>query len=384
MIQKISQSTIKYPNFKQSNKKNDYCLIGKKPAMSINSDLDYQRKIVEQNERKIAILGITGLTLLFGTFLWNLKTLIELSKNKSRHMPVNLRRFESLKNNLKIPNLENCKSVNKDLKTVLQRQVNQLKAGADVLAETGEPQASNRLLLYGTPGTGKSFFSKIFAKSIDAEYMEVMYSDFNSMWAGEGVDNLKKVFEGILKTAKKNPNQKYVVTFNEIDSVVQPVEKLTAPTKGTHFISKLEERSVFLNYLELLKEKAPNVTIIGTTNISPKNNGLDGAAMSRFQNLIEVPFPDKDCLYEALKMNLDKIKNKDKFITDNDTNLKNLAQKMADRKFSFRNLEYIINDAKGYHLDDKMNGKNGDFKFEYLKQAEGKLKVSDGELNPEK
>ena len=52
MIQKISQSTIKYPNFKQSNKKNDYCLIGKKPAMSINSDLDYQRKIAEQNERK--------------------------------------------------------------------------------------------------------------------------------------------------------------------------------------------------------------------------------------------------------------------------------------------------------------------------------------------
>ena len=384
MIQKISQSTIKYPNFKQSNKKNDYCLIGKKPAMSINSDLDYQRKIVEQNERKIAILGITGLTLLFGTFLWNLKTLIELSKNKSRHMPVNLRPFESLKNNLKIPNLENCKSVNKDLKTVLQRQVNQLKAGADVLAETGEPQASNRLLLYGTPGTGKSFFSKIFAKSINAEYMEVMYSDFNSMWAGEGVDNLKKVFEGILKTAKKNPNQKYVVTFNEIDSVVQPVEKLTASTKGTHFLSKLEERSVFLNYLELLKEKTPNVTVIGTTNISPKNNGLDGAAMSRFQNLIEVPFPDKDCLYEALKMNLDKIKNKDKFITDNDTNLKNLAQKMADRKFSFRNLEYIINDAKGYHLDDKMNGKNGDFEFEYLKQAEEKLKVSDGELNPEK
>ena len=174
MIQKISQSTIKYPNFKQTNNKNDYCLIGKKPAMTINSDLDYQRKIVEQNERKIAILGITGLTLLFGTFLWNMKTLIELSKNKSRHMPANLRPFESLKNNSKIPNLENCKSVNKDLKTVLQRQVNQLKAGADVLAETGEPQASNRLLLYGTPGTGKSFYSKIFAKSIDAEYMEVM------------------------------------------------------------------------------------------------------------------------------------------------------------------------------------------------------------------
>ena len=381
MIMPIHTNTNQNITYKKSDRKDSYCLFGNKAAMSINTDLDYQRKVVEQNERMITASGITCLAILFGTFLWNLKTLIELSNRKNRHMPANLRPFESLKNNIKVPTLENCKSVNKDLKTVLQRQVNQLKAGVDVLTETGEPQASNRLLLYGTPGTGKSFFSKIFAKSVDAEYMEVMYSDFNSMWAGEGVDNLKKVFEGILKTAKKNPNQKYVVTFNEIDSVVQPVEKLTAPTKGTYFISKLEERSVFLNYMELLKEKAPNVTIIGTTNISPKNNGLDGAAMSRFQNLIEVPFPDKDCLYEALKMNLDKVKNKDKFITDNDAQLKKLAQKMAERKFSFRNLEYIVNDAKGYHLDDKMNGKNGDFKFEYLKQAEEKLKVSDGELN---
>ena len=370
--------------YKKSDKKDNYCLIGNKSAMAINTDLDYQRKTIEQNERMIAISGVTCLSILFGAFLWNVKTLVELTKNKNRHMPAKIRSFESLKNNLKIPNIDNCKSVNKDLKNILQRQINLLKAGKDILTETGEPQNSNRLLLYGAPGTGKSFFSKIFAKSIDAEYMEVMYSDFNSMWAGEGIDNLKKVFEGILKTAKKNPNKNYVVTFNEIDSIIQPAEKLNSSSRGTHYISKLEERSVFLNYLELLKEKTPNVTIIGTTNIVPKNNSLDGAAMSRFQNLVEVPFPDKDCLFEALKMNLEKIKNKDKFIKDNEMQLKSLAQTMANRKFSFRNLEYITNDAKSYHLDDKMNGKNGDFKFEYLEQAEKKLKFSDGELNSEK
>ncbi len=337
---------------------------------------------VMQHERTNILLAILA-------FAATAKFLLDLfskstKKNVAKDLSLLSENFESLKNNSKIPNLENCKSINKDLKNVLQRQVNQIKAGADVLTETGEPQASNRLLLYGTPGTGKSFFSKIFAKSIDAEYLEVMNSDYNSMWAGEGVQNFKNIFEGILKKAQENPKQRYVVTFNEIDAMVAPANKIVAKTKGSHWVSILEERSVFLNYLELLKEKTPNVTIIGTTNISPKNNGLDGAAMSRFQNLIEVPFPDKDCLYEALKMNLDKIKNKDKFITDNDAKLKDLAQKMAERKFSFRNLEYIINDAKGYHLDDKMNGKNGDFKFEYLKQAEEKLKVSDGELNPEK
>ena len=333
----------------------------------------------EQRERTNMLLGILSFSMLA-------KLLLDLfTKNTKKHTAKDfshlIENFKSLKDNAKIPTLENCKSVNKNLKEVLKHQVNQLKAGADVISETGEPQASNRLLLYGTPGTGKSFFSKIFAKSIDAEYIEIMNSDYNSMWAGEGVQNLRSIFEEILKKAKANPNQKYVVTFNEIDAMVAPVNNLSSSSKGSHWVSILEERSVFLNYLELLKEKVPNVTIIGTTNISPKNNGLDGAAMSRFQNLIEVPFPEKDCLYEALKMNLDKIKNKDKFIAENDAELQNLAQKMADRKFSFRNLEYIVNDAKGAHLDDKMNDKNVDFQFKYLKNAEEKLKLSDGELN---
>ncbi len=382
MIKPINHlNTNKNITYKKLKKENDYNVVGKTAALQINSDLDFQRKVVEQNERKIGLIGITSLTLLFGTFLWNMKTLREIIKRKNHHISATLRPFESLKDNIKVPTLDNCKSVNKNLKEILKRQVNQLKAGADVISETGEPQASNRLLLYGTPGTGKSFFSKIFAKSIDAEYMEVMHSDYNSMWAGEGVDNLKNIFESILKTAKANPNKKYVVTFNEIDAMVSPANKIASSSKGSYWVSLLEERSVFLNYLELLKEKTPNVTIIGTTNISPKNNCLDGAAMSRFQNLIEVPFPEKDCLYEALKMNLDKIKNKDKFIAENDAELQNLAQKMADRKFSFRNLEYIVNDAKGAHLDDKMNDKNVDFQFKYLKNAEEKLKLSDGELN---
>lgn len=380
MIQPISQNISRYPIFKNLEKKDNCNLFGAKAARSINSDLDFQRKVVEQNERMIKIVGISAILLMSAAYLPSLKILLEISNNKKRRMPALIRDFKSLANDDKVMTIDNCKSINKDLKSILERQINYVKAGSDVVSQTGKPQANNRLLLYGDAGVGKSYFAKIFAKSLDAEYMDVMYSDFNSMWAGEGVDNLKKVFEGILKTAKKNPNKKYVVTFNEIDAVVQPVEKYATTTKGSYWVSKMEERSVFLNYLEILKEKAPNVTVIGTTNISPKNNGLDRAAMSRFQNLVEVPYPDKECLYEALKMNLDKIKDKDKFISEHDTQLKDLAQKMADRKFSFRNLEYIVNDAKGYHLDDSVSGKKNDFKFEYLKKAEQNLKLSDGEL----
>ena len=380
MIQPISQNISRYPIFKNSAKKDKYNILGKKAALSISDDLDFQRKVVEQNERMIKIAGISAILLLAAAYLPSLKILLEISNNKQHKMPALIRDFKSLANDDKVITIDNCKSINKDLKSILERQINYVKAGSDVVSQTGKPQANNRLLLYGSVGVGKSYFAKIFAKSLDAEYMEVMYSDYNSMWAGEGVENLKKVFEKILKTAEKNPDKKYVVTFNEIDAMVAPADKVADKTAGTRWVSILEERSVFLNYLEILKEKAPNVTVIGTTNISPKNNGLDRAAMSRFQNLVEVPYPDKECLYEALKMNLDKIKDKDKFILENDTQLKDLAQKMADRKFSFRNLEYIVNDAKGYHLDDSVSGKKNDFKFEYLKKAEQNLKLSDGEL----
>ena len=291
-----------------------------------------------------------------------------------------IREFESLKDNVNIPTIENCKSINKDLKTILQRQINHVKADEEMITEAGEPKLSNRLLLYGPAGVGKSYFAKIFAKSLDADYMEVMYSDFNSMWIGEGVDNLKCIFEEILKKAKNNPNKKFVVAFNEIDTLVQPADKISRTPKGTHYLAKIEERSVFLNYLELLKEKTPNVTIIGTTNITPKNNGLDRASMSRFQNLVEVPYPEKDCLYEAIKMNLGKIPGSAQFIKDNDENLKNLAERMAERRFSFRNLEYVINDAKAYHLDEMTEGRKSGFAFEYLEKAEKNLKYSDGEL----
>ena len=380
MIQPISQNISRYPIFKNSAKKDKYNILGKKAALSISDDLDFQRKVVEQNERMIKIAGISAILLLTAAYLPSLKILLEISNNKKHKMPALIRDFKSLANDDKVMTIDNCKSINKDLKSILERQINYVKAGSDVVSQTGKPQANNRLLLYGSTGVGKSYFAKIFAKSLDAEYMEVMYSDYNSMWAGEGVENLKKVFEKILKTTEKNPDPKYVVSLNETDPMVAPADKVADKTAGTRWVSILEERSVFLNYLEILKEKAPNVTVIGTTNISPKNNGLDRAAMSRFQNLVEVPYPDKECLYEALKMNLDKIKNKDKFISENDTQLKDLAQKMADRKFSFRNLEYIVNDAKGYHLDDSVSGKKNDFKFEYLKKAEQNLKLSDGEL----
>lgn len=292
--------------------------------------------------------------------------------------------FASLKNDKNIPTLDTCKSINEKLRTFLQTQVDLAKVSSEDLKAIGINNAPNRLILYGAPGSGKSFFAKIFAKTLDADYKEVLYSDFNSKWVGEGNENLKRIFEGVLKDAKKEPNKKFVLTFNEIDTMVQSAENLMANGHGTgggtHYLTKLEQRSTFLNYIDRISEEAPNVTIIGTTNISPKNKGLDGAAMSRFKNVMEISYPDKTCLLEALKAHIQELKDGKEFIKLNKENLDKFAQSMSDKKSSFRDLNNIIETSKNYFLRDYIKDRNAKYKLEYLEKAQQSISLTDGEM----
>ena len=383
MLMPISQSTYSKDNcvrFKNNNT-TDYNVFAQKAVKDINSDLDFQKKIIEQNERKIVLAGITTIAILFSTFFYCMSTI-----SKSKKNPLNIfskmKTFESLEGNKSIPTLDTCKSINADLKNILIKQKMHLEAGKDIVNEAGNPQASNRLLLCGPAGVGKSFFAKIFAKSINAEYREILYSDFNSRNAGEHLENITRIFNGAMKEAKKNPDKKYVLVFNELDTMLNPIQKLSNTNQSaTYGFFKIDERSMFLNNIEMLKEKAPNITIIGTTNISPKSKNLDQAALSRFQNIIEVTYPDKDCIFEALKANLKDIKNSETFIISNEKSLIELAKKMANRKYSFRNLEYVVNEAKNIHLEENVKNKNKVFDIEYLRKAEQNLKFSEGEID---
>ena len=148
-------------------------------------------------------------------------------------------------------------------------------------------------------------------------------------------------------------------------------------------MTKLEHRSVFLNYLDELKSKAPNVIVIGTTNLSPRNNNLDRATLSRFKNILELPMPNEECLFEALKRNLKTI-DEGKFIETNSLELKKLAQKLTSRKSSFRDLENIVEKSKNYYLDDLLKDKEKSYNMEYLKKAESNLSLTDGEMGVKK
>ena len=287
--------------------------------------------------------------------------------------------FKSLKNNNEIPTLETCKSINKKLKDFLQNQVDYFNASPEILKKTGMPTAANRLLMHGEPGTGKSYFAKILAKTLDADYMEIKYSDLNKQYCGEHIENVKNIFENIIKTAQNSPEKKFVVNLNEIDSIAQSPQVLQFGG-GSHNTFKLEERSVFLTYIEDLADKTPNVILIGSTNISPKNTRLDEAVLSRFKNIIEVNSPDKTCMFEALKMHIKALPEGDKFIKDNEKALEAFAQTLVDRKASFRDLNCIISNSKNYYLKDAIKDKNCTYKLEYLEKAQKTLEMTDGEI----
>lgn len=372
---------------------NNYrCKFNFKSSNTISNTPDtYTQTLLQQNEKRnqliqkgvnTASVGLAVIALIelgkaaFGKPSSNITTK-PVVKEPIKEL---FKEFETLGANDKIPTLDNCKSLDNKMREFLKTQLQYSKASEEDLKLTGHSKPANRLILFGAPGTGKSYFAKIYAKTMGAEYTEVLFSDFNSKWAGEGTEKLKKIFETILAKAKKSPNNKFVVTFNEIDTIVQPAEKLTGSGGGgSYWVSKLEQRSTFLNYIDRLSEEAPNVTVIGTTNLSPKNKNLDSASMSRFKNIIEVPYPDKNCLFEALKSGLKDINGSEIFIENNKNEIQTLAKQMEEKKSSYRDLNNIIEKSKEYYLEDYLSDRNSKFKIDYLKKAQQES-LTDGEL----
>lgn len=343
------------------------------------SDIEKERLKLEYSNHDIRIGEFIFLALTFLTVLTSKKTgVFNHFKGKFN------KEFESLSDNKNIPLIDECKSINQTLREILQTKVNAAKLDAATANSLGGVEDINRILLYGSPGVGKSFFAKVYAKSIGADYLEILDSEITSKWAGEGVVNLKKVFDYILETSKKNPNKKYVVTLNEFDTYLSAAGKL-GRSEGTHSVSLLKERSALITHLDILKEEAPNVTIIGTTNISPTNKGIDGAILSRFgSNIYKVPYPDEGSLFEAIIAKILKMTNGETIIKDNEIAIKEIAKKMQERTFSFRNMDYVVEESKRLYISDKLKEPATEYHINYITKAIEKLKLSDGEIEAAK
>ena len=398
--------TITPTNFKADNKSNmfnqrnntsqnqidygeDYGLDYGNDILDLQSvALDRQRRKEEKKENwhkagviaqcglAFAFLGLLGMELIKHKF--NKKVVKMQEEQFKRQFPDIADKLENknpveelFKNVVKdkaIPDLS-ADSINPKLKKFINETIEALKVKKEICEYTGSDMPPRMLLLHGPTGTGKTFTAKIFAKAQGAEYAEVQFSDVSSKYVGETSVFISNKFKNFADLAKANPNKKYVVAFNEIDSLINNVEKL-----GENNLHLGQNRTSFLNGLDSIKD-IPNLTIVGTTNINPNSAKLDAATLRRFGNIFEIPLPTKEELKASLKWQLHNCKaavEKYDFMKENEKEIDEFLDKMVKRKCAHGDMETIAQNALNKFklaIKDKPDALKQKFSIDYLNQA---------------
>lgn len=150
----------------------------------------------------------------------------------------------------------------------------------------------NGVLLYGPPGTGKTLLAKAVASSTEATFIEIVGSELNQKFIGEGAKMVKEIFQ---LAKEKAPSIIYV---DEIDAIA--AERLDIGTSGER-----EVQRTFMQFLSEMDGFKPlgDVKIVGSTN---RIDIIDPALLrpGRFDRLIEVPLPKNNAREEIFKIHM--------------------------------------------------------------------------------
>lgn len=229
-------------------------------------------------------------------------------------------------------------SVNPKARSFIERTVKMLKKPSNVTEYAGATTPPRMVLFWGPTGTGKTFSAKLLAKEMGAEYGEVQFSELSSAYIGETAVNITNKFKELVELAKKNPDKQYVVAFNEIDSLINNVDKL-----GSNNLHLGQNRTSFLNGLDSIKD-IPNLTIVGTTNVNPNSANLDPATLSRLGSIFEIQKPEVPEIVASLKYHLKKSRAAEDLVK-NDAELEKLAKDIYAKNGVQRDVESIVNTA---------------------------------------
>ncbi len=195
-----------------------------------------------------------------------------------------------------------------------------------ILREAINQQPKNFILLYGLPGTGKTYFAIALSNELRDYYgdavpfISILGSLLKSSKPGMVERNLKAVF------AFAEQFKRCVIFFDEFDSIAMSRQIDTGdPT----------DRASTTTFIQLLGgfNTNPNLLILAATN-TPYD--IDGAILSRATLKFEVPLPSAEVLKGVLQR---KIGSR----LDPSVNIDELAQTLADKKYSNRDCSSLIN-----------------------------------------
>lgn len=206
------------------------------------------------------------------------------------------------------------------------------------------------VLLYGSPGTGKTLIAKAVASKAKATFIRMSGSDLVQKFVGEGARLVKDIFA---LARSKSPT---ILFIDEIDAVGS-----TRTFDGTSGSSEVNR-----TMLQLLAEmdgfdNRGDVKIIAATN---RIDLLDPALLrpGRFDRKIEVPIPDKKARIQILKIHTQNMN------LEQDVDFDYLAE--LTNNFNGADLNAVAIEAGMFALRNK----DTSIKMKYFNQSIDKIK----------
>ena len=223
-------------------------------------------------------------------------------------------------------------------------------------------KSKNFILLYGLPGTGKTFFAMALSNELrqfsgeDIPFFSVVCTQLKSSHVGATENNIIALFEFTKQF------DRCVLFMDEFDAIGQSRQKASGdPTAVTTVNTLLTQLGGF--------DSNPNLLFIAATNC-PYN--LDGALLSRASPKIEVPLPGGEVLYGTLQRKLGNL-------VAPDVDLSAVAKKLEQSKFSNRDCSNLIDEIKrklfeAHRVDDMINNVDSAMIASALREVKSSVK----------